>query len=171
MIAFFSANPERYFYLAELQKKTKVRGIANHLAALVKENILTTFSKKGKKYFRKNIRNTFFNTSEAQVLRKKWKKEDTLVSYLKKFPRLKKAVASGLFVGRPEMVCDLLLVGEVSAVKLKGMEKNLEKMLGQEINYALFSVDEYIHRKNIFDRFMKDIFENDHVELFSKIRE
>lgn len=171
LLSFFAANPQRFFYLGDLQKKTKVRALPAQLSLLLKENILVSYSKKGKKYFRVNKKNNFFETSIAAGLRKKWKREDELLSYLKKFSNLKKVVLTGLFVGRGDMICDLLLVGAVSDQKLRGVEKHLEKMMGQEINYALFSVEEYNHRKSIFDRFMKDITENDHLVLFSKIRE
>ena len=57
LVAFFLANPERAFYLGELQKRLGSRTLAPHLNFLVKENFVDPFSKKKLKYYRINQKN------------------------------------------------------------------------------------------------------------------
>lgn len=96
--------------------------------------------------------------------------EDELVKHVAKLPGVKAAILTGLFVGRPEFDCDMVVVGKIPEQKLHEFSKGVEKMMGQEINYAYFEMEEFKYRQNMFDRFMKDVFENEHLTILNKIK-
>ena len=170
LIGFFLASPERAFYYGEIQKRTGLRSLDLLLLSFVREGFLTTFSKKSKKYYRVNQNSPVYLELKFSIGKNFKGYEDELSKYLRKIPGIKAAVLSGIFVGQPQMECDLVLAGKMPIVKLEELEKGLTKLMGQEVNYAVFSVEEYKYRKSIFDRFMKDIFENDHLVLFDKTK-
>ena len=94
--------------------------------------------------------------------------QDQLVATLKRIRGLRTAVLSGLFTAQPQLECDVLLVGKISQNSLEKFSRGAEKLMGQEINYAVMDPQEYEYRRNTFDRFTKDIFENEHLVLIDK---
>jgi hypothetical protein len=170
IITFFLASPERSFYLGELEKRLSSKSLLPHLSALVKLDLLSTFSKKGRKYFIVNRKSPFLNDLRLSVSKNFSKYEDELFKSLKKISNLKIGVLTGIFVAAPQMQCDLLLAGNITDKALEGFIKGAEKLMGQEINYAIFDLKEYEYRKSIFDRFMKDIFENTHIVVVNKLK-
>ena len=75
------------------------------------------------------------------------------------------AIMSGVFVNGSAGKLDLLIVGNVSAAKLKNFIKALEKKEGREINYSLMSYDEFYYRLSIRDKFISEITSSKHVVL------
>lgn len=170
LLAFLLAGPQRSFYVGELKRRIGARNVQGHLNELAKENIVKSFSKKGKKYFQVNPKHPLYWQIRGTAQKAAKKYEDELFKYLKKLPGLKVAILTGIFTANPHMSCDVLLVGKLPEKKLLNFEKGIKKLMGQEINYALFSVGEYEARKSMFDRFMKDVLENDHLVVMNKIR-
>ena len=169
ILGFFLTRPERGFYFGELKKKLAGRKLQADLAILVKKNLLLTNSKRGKKYYRLNKRSSSYVQLKSWAKKIKRAAEDDLVKMTKKVSGIRFAALSGFLAGNNKLECDLLLVGKVSQKKLEGFIKKAEALVHNEINYALMPIAEFEYRKNTFDRFMKDIFENDHVVLVDKI--
>lgn len=173
IIAFFLNNQHRAFYAGELEKKLSSRSLGPHLSALVKSGFLLTFVKKGQRYFilnKKNVGLPDIKSFAAKKLKTVRKPEDELLKVLRRIPSLKAAILCGVFQGHPEQQCDLVLAGDLSKRTMDNLVSTVEKMIGQELNYALFDLKEYEYRKNIFDRFMKDIFDNQHFVVLEKSR-
>jgi len=168
LVAFFLATPERAFYVGELEKRIG-SNVGPHLNAMVKSGLLLTFTKKNNRYYVINKRNPFWNNLRLPMA-KSLKYEDELVKALKKMNNLKVGVLSGVFTANPNMQCDILLAGDVNQRALDNFIAGAERLVGQEVNYALFSSEEYQHRRSIFDRFMKDIFENPHIVVVNKLK-
>ncbi len=168
LIAFFLATPERAFYVGELEKRVG-SNLAPHLQSLVKMDLLKTFNKKSNRYYIINKKNLFLNDLRL-ALAKSLRYEDELIKALKKLNNLKVAVLTGVFTANPNMDCDILLAGDLNQRALGNFIAGAEKTIGQEVNYALFSAEEYQHRRNIFDRFTKDIFENPHIIVINKLK-
>ena len=64
---------------------------------------------------------------------------------------------------------DLLLVGKINLTKLAGFLKATEKLMGQEINYSVMTVEEFLLRRDTFDRFIKDIFDYRHLVVVDEL--
>ena len=61
---------------------------------------------------------------------------------------------------------DLLLVGSPSQAKVAGIVKEAEKFYGHEINYAIFSEEEFDFRKKRYDPFINSVLMQPLVMLF-----
>jgi len=169
ILAFFLNRPERGFYIGELKNKLSVRKLEVELGFLVKQDILRTNSKRGKKFYRLNLRHPWHNQLKNWARKIKRVAEDDLVKILKKVPGVRLAALSGFFTGNNNLECDLLLVGKIPQKRLDVFINKLEQLVHNEVNYAVMGLEEFEYRKHTFDRFMKDIFENDHVILIDRI--
>lgn len=169
VLQFFLSRPERSFFAGELRKKLGSRGLENDLTALVKQGLLFSTRKRGNKYYRINSKHPQYLDLKNWAKRIKRVAEDDLVKIVRRLPGVKLAVLSGFLAGENKLECDLLLVGKFPAKKLDNFVKSAESLVDNEINYAVMDLAEFDYRKNTFDRFMKDIFENTHVVLVDKI--
>jgi len=170
ILGFFTSHPERGFYLQELKRKIGGNKLVSELNNLVKESILISYSKKSNKFFRLNKRSPQYQHLKVWARKIKKQPADELSSLIKTIPDLKLAVLTGIFIGSQKAECDALLVGKITQHQLEKFEKMATKIMGQEINYAVMEYKEYKMRKDTFDRFMKDVFENEHLVILDKIR-
>ncbi len=171
-IIFFLNHQERGFNVRELEKMLHSRNLNPHLNDLVKAGFLRSFSKKSSKFYILNSKSSLIADFESIISKQRIKTKqitDPLEKAILKVKGLKVAVLSGLFVGDLNATCDLLLAGPVSQRSLDNLISKVEDMVGGEVNYALFDSSEYQYRKNIFDRFMKDVFDNRHSIILEKI--
>ena len=165
---FFLVMPRRAFSLFELVRRLHgtYASLQLVLSRLVKLGYLKSFTRRGKKYYIVNSKVRMFEELQLSLIKNQKNIEDELYVALKKLPGVKAAFLSGLFTGKPELPVDLLLVGNVSNSKLEQFIANLERMMEQEINYTVLPVEEFIVRRNTFDRFIKDIFDYSHLVVF-----
>jgi hypothetical protein len=82
---------------------------------------------------------------------------------------VKAAFLSGVFTGYPNLPVDILLVGKVSLKKLDRFLNDQESWFGQEINYSIMSPEEFVLRRDTFDRFIRDIFDYRYITLVEKL--
>lgn len=170
LLAFFLVAPLRSFSGRELGVRLKTTSAAAQTAAnsLLRQNFLKSFTKNKTKFYLLNTKHPQVPQMRQELLRiqKPW--QDELVTSLNKIGTLSSIVLSGVFVGRPELAVDLLLVGKVQPVKLEKFLATTQKMFGGELNYSIMSADEFKLRRDTFDRFLKDIFDYPHLVLMDK---
>lgn len=124
-----------------------------------------------KKYYRINPDFLFLDElkglfTKAQIVTK----DNMFANMEEEFPGLAYAVLLGKFVNDSNSKVDLLLVGDVPARKLDKFVKSLEKSIGQELNYALFTQAEFEYRQQVVDKFLYKILENKKIELIDNRR-
>jgi hypothetical protein len=95
---------------------------------------------------------------QEQLLKRNKQYDDELFTAIRKLG-VKAGFLSGLFVGKPELEVDVLLVGTLKPEKIKLFVDACEHMMGQEVNYCVMEEPEFITRRDTFDRFIKDIFD------------
>lgn len=89
-----------------------------------------------------------------------------LIKRLKPAGKIKLLVIAGVFIKDPESRADLLIVGDNLKMKTLGnILKTLEAEIGKELNYAVFTTEEFKYRSNMYDKLVCDIFEFAHEEL------
>jgi hypothetical protein len=163
LVTLFFSSPERSFSVSELEKRLGSKTLNPALNSLVKNGILNSFTKKNIRYYRVNKK--FLQYSELRtIVQKSAKKyEDELLKAIKKLNGVKSVVLTGIFVGNPKAECDLVIVGKPNQRALDNFVDGVEKLLGQEVNFAVFDEKDFNYRKSIFDRFTKDVLENEHL--------
>lgn len=169
LLNFFMSSNERSFYIGELGKTVGGRNLHFDLNYFVRQGIVSSFIHKGRRYYHKNRKSSVYEQARSRKIKFSKRYGDELLKFLKGISGLKLAVLSGLFTGELRLPVDVLFVGALSRRVLEKFAFLSEKIAGQEINYAVLSADEFDYRKNVYDRFVKDIFENEHVVIVDKI--
>lgn len=173
ILSFFLFAPNRSFSPIEISKRLQIPYLKTIyiLNYFSEQGHLKNFSKKNKKYYLLNPKHKLLPEIQSFLLKQGRKYEDELFFAIKRLGDLTGAYLSGIFVGLPSLPVDLLLVGKINLGKLEKFLLDAEKMMGQEINYAIMTTEEFLVRKNTFDRFIKDIFDYKHLVIVEKNNE
>lgn len=89
--------------------------------------------------------------------------EERLVNDLKKTGTVDYLVMTGVFVGSPEAVTDILLVGSAHKKAIDKIITHFEKEYGREVRYTLMTTKEFLYRRDIADKFLNDLMEHKYV--------
>ncbi len=172
ILSFFLVAPPRSFSALEVSKRLRIpqQKTASSLNKLAQHGLLKSFSKKNKKYYMLNQSYKLLPQIKDFFLRNGPSYQDELYMAIKRLGEVKAAYLSGIFTGYAYLPVDLLLVGKINLKKLYEFLKSCEKLMGQEINYSIMSVDEFKQRKDTFDRFIKDIFDYRHLVVIDNIK-
>ena len=171
-LAFFVVSPVRCYSVLELAKRLRVPYLkmSHTLNRLTGEEYLKTVIKRGKKYYILNHRHKLLPEIKGHFTKNGPKYHDEMFSAILKLGDIRAAFLSGLFTGRPELPVDILLVGKINLMKLAEFMKNVEQLMGQEINYSIMSESEFKTRRDTFDKFIKDIFDYPHLVVLDKLK-
>ncbi len=186
IMRFFLTNPDDIFLVAEAAKILRLKrqkaaseirllGSIGFLSNGSKEIEIYRKNKKPKKKKMPGVRlSSLFPYTRAMRLlliesssasREKLQKNFAKLGYA-----LKMVVLSGIFSGKSvEGAMDVLIVGDVRRGAVEKILGKIESEIGHELNYTLFSTEEYKYRKSMYDKFINDIFESDHEELINNL--
>lgn len=77
---------------------------------------------------------------------------------------------SGVLVGERERGIDLLIVGDrLSTELVRSAVRALEAECGQEIRYAILLTDEFLYRRRVRDRLVRDVLDYPHKLLIDRV--
>jgi hypothetical protein len=171
ILSFLLFAPPRTFSARELGVRLNLRPnkLVDSLARLVETGQLAVCSRGSIQYYRLNPRHQFYPEVREVLLKRAKQYEDELFIAIKKLG-VTAAFLSGLFVGKPELEVDMLLIGEVKEQKLNQFIQACEYMMGQEINYCVMSEEEFVVRRDTFDRFIKDIFDYPYITVIDGVK-
>lgn len=193
ILRLFVRNPERFFEFSEILKLSQTKssqarselsklikiGLVKEKFASVREEIkLQAGSKKktaklkirhAKVYF-VNKDFSLINELSNLVSKAAVASKTKLASQLKQLGKVKLAVTSGIFLNEDNSRTDLLIVGEnIKPGKLEKFLTQTESELGKSIQYTLMNTEEFKYRMHMYDRFLRDILENEHEKLIDKV--
>lgn len=95
-------------------------------------------------------------------------KQNDVVSRFRPAGKIKLLVVSGVFIKDPEARADLLVVGDnLNRKKIEAAVKFFEAQLGKELQYAMFDTEEFVYRRDMYDKLLCDIFDGNHEVLIS----
>lgn len=171
-LSFFLSAPERSFSVLEISKRLGVSNlkVAHSLSKLTALGPIKMFIKKNKKYYMLNDKYKLLEQMRDFWQKSPIKYQDELFLAIRRLGDVKAAFLSGLFCGQPNLPVDLLIVGRVNLDKMSGFLKSVEQLMGQEINYSIMTVDEFLLRRNTFDKFIKDIFDYPHLTVVDELK-
>jgi hypothetical protein len=162
VVNLFLAHPGRSFATAEIKAATKCppKALAETIKELAKMGFLQVGERDRVKFYQVDKHFALF--PELLGLLRKVKKvpPDLLVKELSKLSDCKVVLLTGVFVGKPRLETDILLVGKVSEKRLANALKVVEKLAEREVNYTVMPLAEFDYRKILNDRFIKNILEN-----------
>lgn len=161
MMELFFSQPKEMFYVREITRATKeeINAVRRELERMINYGLLKSEQRGNRLYYYLNEKYIYYLELRQMVA-----KSTGLGKKLRKLQRKLGTVTFVMFSAkymegkRPRQdEIDLLIIGEVVLPELQALIKEEEERLQREINYAVFSEDEFEFRKTRRDPFVMDI--------------
>ncbi len=79
-------------------------------------------------------------------------------------------LVSGIFLHDNDRTMDLMIVGDrLNRNLIDRRIKELEAEIGKELRYAVFELDEFMYRLNMYDKLLRDVLDYPHEKLINKV--
>lgn len=165
----YFTNPEGSFYLRELERKLEipVSIIRKELLRLKDEGVFLSEKKGNLVYFYLNTAYPLFDELKS-IVRKTIGIEGLIKEAVLKLKGVKVAFIYGSFAKAKEKAksdVDLFLMGNIDEGQLIRQLNNIEKTIKREVNYTIFSQEEYKKKKKKKDSFIVDLLNNPKIML------
>jgi hypothetical protein len=175
LLQLFYSNPNRSFYVREITRKIdeQINSVRRELANLLSAGLITSDTSNNKVYYEVDQKYEYFQPLEeifgAGTGTGKAKKANKVavskqaelpadeVTDLKALGNVEIACLLGQFTRDETSGIDLLVVGNVNQHALQKYVTELEKQEGKELRYSVFSLDDFVYRLQIKDRFMSNV--------------
>ena len=180
LLKLFLRNPEKYFLMQDVIARTQaserivkrqVKGL--HSIGFLRIKNLRGSASHGTKpgiYFGVNPNFDFYAELQTLVLKSSSTSKSKMAKRLSKVGRIKMALISRVLLNSELGRVDLFLVGDdFRERRLQKFLAELESEVGKEIQYAFMETKEFEYRYQMFDRFVRDIFEKPHEKLINKL--
>ncbi len=165
LLHLFLNNPGKAFYVREITRLVdeQINSVRRELSNMLSVGIITSDNADNKLYYEVNQRYEYYVPFRAIFADEHIDmKTDTRVdsswhTVIKELPGVRIALLAGILVKGSSSKIDLLVVGDVSSVKLKNAIKQIEKKESRELNYSVISYDEFYYRLSVHDKFITEI--------------
>ncbi len=161
MLVLFFTNAEEMYYVRQLTRliNEEINAVRRELDRLLDTGMLKSEERGNRLYYFLNKQYLYYQDF-MQIVAKSSGLGDQIRKKRRKLGKLDYVMFSVKFVSgiqpsRDEV--DILVVGEVVLPELQTLIKARETDLGREINYAVFSKEEFEFRKTRRDPFIMDI--------------
>lgn len=157
---FFTKQNEMY-YVREITREIKeeINAVRRELDRMLSAGILKSEQRGNRLYYSLNTKYLYFQELQ-QMVAKGTGLGERVRKARRKLGNVSFVMFSARFVkGLPprQSELDLLVVGDIVLPELEQLVKQEEKNIGREINYAVFSDDEFKFRKTRRDPFIMDV--------------
>jgi hypothetical protein len=116
-----------------------------------------------KKYYALNTGFVLYPELRAVFVKGRLLIEKDLVEKIQSVGKISYLVLTGMFVGLKDWPTDIFIVGSVNKAKLKKAIDHFEHELQRPINYTVMTKQEFQYRREITDRFIFNILENERI--------
>ncbi len=175
LLALYFTNPDNKYYLRELERilNYSVGNIRRELIKLESTGLFLSENKGNQVYYYLNqsypifneLKNIIFKTSGVAKL---------FYDVLTNFKDIAHAFIYGSFAKgeeRGDSDIDLLIIGKINEDKLIDELNKLERKLQREINYTLYSKDEFEKKREKGNYFISDIIQGKKITLIGNENE
>jgi len=172
LLYLFMNNPDKSFYVREITRKIdeQINSVRRELSNMLEVGVIRSDSKENKIFYTANKNYPFYAPLRKIFTSKEIenKREDENTAWAKKFFAIgdvRLVLFAGKMVNSFDSQVDLLVVGNVSKVKLRNLVKHIEEQLNMtenSLNYMLMSYDDFYYRKNVQDQFTIEIINAKH---------
>ena len=161
VLELFLTKPDEMYYVREITRKTKeeINAVRRELDRLLGVGLLKSEERGNRLYYSVNDRYVFFQELQ-QIIVKDSGLGKKVRKLRKKLGTIEFVMFSGKFVRRKPVMqgeVDVLVIGDVVLQELEVLIKEEQVEMGREINYAVFSLDEFEFRKQRRDPFIMDV--------------
>lgn|SRR3989338_9228260 len=169
LFRLYFTNPESEYYLRELERVLgiPVSMIRNELLRLEREGVFASHKKGNLVYYSLNKSYPLFDELKS-IIFKTIGVSGLLRERLSKISGIEAAFIYGSFAQGEEKAAsdiDLFLMGDINENEIARELRHLEKVLKREINYTLYSKNEFARKKKAKDSFILDLLEKKKIFL------
>ena len=175
LLALFLMNPEREMYIREIVRTTgaNINSIRRELANLEEIGLLTSTRKGNLKYYATNKKMPIYDELTSIIL-----KTEGIAKVLKNnlavIGNLKIAFIYGSFARgdtTTDSDIDLFIIGDVDEDKLIVTVREIEEKLSREINYVLYTPEEFEERLRNNDPFVSNVMKETKIIFIGDLHE
>jgi predicted nucleotidyltransferase len=169
LFQLYFSKPESSFYLRELERilRIPVSIIRKELMRLEEEGVFVSEKKGNLVFYRLNTAYPLFDELKS-IVRKTIGIEGVLKEAISKIKGIKAAFIYGSVAKNTERAdsdVDLFLLGEIDEDQLIRQLNQIEKTIKRDVNYTIFSLDEYKKKKKEEDSFIVSLLNNSKIML------
>lgn len=182
LLGLFLLHPETAFFVRELTRKigaqlNSVRrelknlmelGLVSERAADVHGKRPTSLAEK-KKYYLVNTKSILFEDLRALFTKVQILLKQNFVQEIEQKGGIEYLAFTGRFVGA-EVPTDMLIIGSIDQKALQKIMMQFETEIGHEINYTLLPKDEFLYRRQVSDRFLASILDNEKIVMVNHLK-
>lgn len=173
LLNLFFENSDKSFYVREITRVIgeQINSVRRELLNLESIGVIKNETYDNKVYYSANMKHPYSHalveifSKRVESNKDKDVKESGWEEYIKPVKKYLSAMALTNRVPGQEGI-DLLIIGDDKTKKLTHWAEVVEKKVGKPLNYVIFSVEDYLYRKSVRDRFVLEILEMDISELF-----
>lgn len=162
LLRLFLGNPDKEYFVRELTRliDERINSVRRELANLENVGLVSSLARDKKRFYRANGTSPVFEELRALILKSQFGLEEQLIKAVQRVGRVHYMVLTGMFTDVHDAKTDMLIVGRVNREKLKKMVEQFNSHFDREINYTVMTPEEYSYRKDITDKFLYHILEN-----------
>lgn len=161
VIEAFFQQPDEMLYVRELTRmiNEEINAVRRELDRLMECGLIKSEQRGNRLYYSLNKRYLFFQELQ-QIVAKSTGLGRKLRRLRRKLGTIDYAMFSGRFIRGLKPVrdeVDILIIGDVVLSELEALMKEEQARIGRELNYAVFSLEEFEFRKARRDPFVMEI--------------
>ncbi len=179
LLSLFYNNPDRPFYVREITRKIEeqINSVRRELQNLLNIGIVRSVSQSNRLYYEINSKYKFHKELQSIFQRipakskaiKQTKEEDQILKNIQKAGNVRMAFLTGAFVRGSNQQIDIFIIGDMNKSQLAKIVGELEKEMNRELNYSALTVEDFDYRRNLNDRFLTGILDENKIILADKI--
>ncbi len=165
-------NTDKSYYIREITRviDEQINSVRRELSNLESIGVIKNETFDNKVYYSANMKHPYAHalheifSKKVNLSKDKDVKESGWEEYVKP---VQKYLAAMMLTNRlpGQEGIDLLIIGDDKTKKLTHWAELVEKKMGRPINYVIFSIEDFLYRKSVRDRFVLDILEMEVSEL------
>jgi hypothetical protein len=161
MMKLFFANPDEMYYVRQITRliDEEINAVRRELERMLGFGLLKSEERGNRLYYYLNDSYLYFQELQ-QMVAKSTGLGQKIRQKRRQLGNLEFVMFSGQFIrgqAPTQDEAEILIVGEVDLAQLQELIKQEEKKIEREINYAVFSSEEFEFRKTRRDPFVLDI--------------
>ena len=172
LLKLFFESPDKSFYVREITRviEEQIHSVRRELLNLESIGVVKNETYDNKVYYAADMKHPYAHalveifSKKVVPTKDKDIKEGGWEEYVKP---VKKFLAAVMLTNRipGQEGIDLLIIGDDKTKKLTHWAEMVEKKVGKPLNYVIFSVEDFVYRKSVRDRFVMEILDMDVSEL------
>ncbi len=172
LMKFFFRNPVDAFQIREILKmvRTNNSAVKQEIKKLEKIGLIESRKRQGRIVYSLNNNFDFLKELKDLILKSTISSKSELINNVRKIGNVKLLVLAGIFRNSEIDGADILIVGDkINTRKLITFTKDLEAEVGKELNCATMSAKEFNYRYDMYDRFVRDLINENKDILINKL--